>query len=59
LLCIAFVVMVMSVLECLCRVNTLKRQFKHLYVAVVLPTGEQIESFNKSYFKYAPDIMLM
>jgi hypothetical protein len=40
------------------RVNTLKRQFKHLYVVVVLPTGEQIESFNQSYFKYAPDIML-
>ncbi|PAN17828.2 hypothetical protein PAHAL_3G158400 [Panicum hallii] len=34
------------------RVNTLKRQFKHLYVVVVLPTGEQIESFNQSYFKY-------
>ena len=50
--------MVMSVSECLCRVNTLKRQFKHLYVVVVVSTGEQIESFNQSYFKYAPDIML-
>jgi len=38
------------------RVNTLKRQFKHLYVAVVLPTGEQIESFNKSYFKYGMEL---
>ncbi|KAL6618684.1 hypothetical protein ACP70R_033823 [Stipagrostis hirtigluma subsp. patula] len=34
------------------RVNTLKRQFKHLYVVVTVPTGEQNESFNQSYFKY-------
>lgn len=40
-------------LECLYRVNKLKRQFKHFYVIVVLPTGEQNESFNQSYFKYA------
>jgi hypothetical protein len=48
----------MSVLECLCRANTLKRQFKHLYVVVVVPTGEQNESFNQSYFKYASDMIL-
>ncbi|KAF8696944.1 hypothetical protein HU200_036589 [Digitaria exilis] len=34
------------------RVNTLKRQFRHFYVIVVLPTGEQNESFNQSYFRY-------
>ncbi|XP_024312123.1 protein PARTING DANCERS isoform X2 [Brachypodium distachyon] len=34
------------------RVNTLKRQFKNLYVVVAVPTVEQIESFNQSYFRY-------
>uniref|UniRef100_A0ACD5WT01 Uncharacterized protein n=1 Tax=Avena sativa TaxID=4498 RepID=A0ACD5WT01_AVESA len=34
------------------RVNTLKRQFKNLYVVVTVPTVEQIESFNRSYFQY-------
>ncbi|KAL6848855.1 hypothetical protein ACP4OV_021438 [Aristida adscensionis] len=34
------------------RVNTLKRQFKYLYVVVTVPTGEQNESFNQLYFKY-------
>nr|XP_034584657.1 protein PARTING DANCERS homolog isoform X2 [Setaria viridis] len=38
------------------RVNTLKRQFKHLYVVVVVPTGEQNESFNQSYFKYGMEL---
>ncbi|XP_047088922.1 protein PARTING DANCERS homolog [Lolium rigidum] len=34
------------------RVNTLKRQFKNLYVVVAVPKVEQIESFNRSYFQY-------
>lgn len=34
------------------RVNTLKRQFKNLYVVAAVPTREQNESFNQSYFKY-------
>ncbi|KAG0519467.1 hypothetical protein BDA96_09G266800 [Sorghum bicolor] len=34
------------------RVNTLKRQFKYLYVVVVVRSAEQNESFNQSYFKY-------
>jgi hypothetical protein len=34
-----------------CRVNTLKRQFKNLYVVVSVPTVEQIESFNRAYFQ--------
>ncbi|CAN6326967.1 unnamed protein product, partial [Urochloa humidicola] len=38
------------------RVNTLKRQFKHLYVVVVVPTGEANESFNQSYFKYGMEL---
>jgi hypothetical protein len=41
-----------------CRVNTLKRQFKHLYVVVTVPTSEQNEAFNRSYFKYVPITML-
>jgi hypothetical protein len=47
-------VMVMSYLECFCRVSTLKRQFKYLYVVVVVRSAEQNESFNQSYFKYGP-----
>jgi len=52
----AFVVMVMvmSYLECFCRVSILKRQFKYLYVVVVVRSPEQNESFNQSYFKYGP-----
>jgi hypothetical protein len=53
----AFVVMVMvmSYLECFCcRVSTLKRQFKYLYVVVVVRSPEQNESFSQSYFKYGP-----
>lgn len=38
------------------RVSTLKRQFKHLYVVVVVPTAEQNDSFNQSYFKYGMEI---
>ncbi|XP_062180601.1 protein PARTING DANCERS homolog [Phragmites australis] len=38
------------------RVNTLKRQFKHLYVVVTVPTAEQNESFNQSYFKYGMEL---
>ncbi|TVU01922.1 hypothetical protein EJB05_52569, partial [Eragrostis curvula] len=34
------------------RVNTLKRQFKHLYVVVTVPTNEQHEAYIQSYFKY-------
>uniref|UniRef100_A0A0E0DV23 Phospholipase/carboxylesterase/thioesterase domain-containing protein n=1 Tax=Oryza meridionalis TaxID=40149 RepID=A0A0E0DV23_9ORYZ len=34
------------------RVNMLKRQLKHLYVVVAVPTKEQNESFNRSYHKY-------
>ncbi|GJM89898.1 hypothetical protein PR202_ga06123 [Eleusine coracana subsp. coracana] len=34
------------------RVNTLKRQFKHFYVVVTVPTSEQNEAFNHAYFKY-------
>jgi hypothetical protein len=41
-----------------CRVNTLKRQFKHLYVVVTVPTSVQNEAFNHSYFKYVPITML-
>jgi hypothetical protein len=48
-----------SVSICLFRVNMLKRQLKHLYVVVAVPTKEQNESFNRSYHKYAPIIMLM
>uniref|UniRef100_A0A0E0A3H2 Phospholipase/carboxylesterase/thioesterase domain-containing protein n=1 Tax=Oryza glumipatula TaxID=40148 RepID=A0A0E0A3H2_9ORYZ len=33
-------------------VNMLKRQLKHLYVVVAVPTKEQNESFNRSYHKY-------
>ena len=42
----------MSYLECFCRVSTLKKQFKYLYVVVVVRSAEQNESFNQSYFKY-------
>uniref|UniRef100_J3MA96 DisA/LigA helix-hairpin-helix motif domain-containing protein n=1 Tax=Oryza brachyantha TaxID=4533 RepID=J3MA96_ORYBR len=38
------------------RVNTLKRQLKHLYVIVVVPTKEQNESFNKSYHRYGMEL---
>ncbi|KAE8819346.1 hypothetical protein D1007_02848 [Hordeum vulgare] len=38
------------------RVNALKRQYKNLYVFVAVPTVEQIESFNKSYFKYVMEL---
>ncbi|KAF6999115.1 hypothetical protein CFC21_015187 [Triticum aestivum] len=38
------------------RVNALKRQFKNLYVVVSVPTVEQIESFNQSYFKYGMEL---
>lgn len=41
------------------RLNTLKRQFKNLYVAAAVPTREQNESFNQSYFKYAPNVLLI
>ena len=46
------IVMVASMLDdSCCRVNALKRQFKNIYVVVAVPTVEQIESFNQSYFK--------
>lgn len=35
----------------LCRVEKLRRQFGHLYVVVSVPTREQNDSFNSSYFK--------
>ncbi|VFQ77336.1 unnamed protein product [Cuscuta campestris] len=35
-----------------CRVKKLKGQFANLYVVVTLPTREQNDSFNCSYFKY-------
>ncbi|KAM3392538.1 hypothetical protein ACQJBY_013594 [Aegilops geniculata] len=38
------------------RVNALKRQFKNLYVVVAVPTVEQIESFNQSYFKHGMEL---
>ncbi|KAI0522888.1 hypothetical protein KFK09_005277 [Dendrobium nobile] len=38
------------------RVTTLKRQFRHLYVVVSVPTKEQNDSFNGSYFKHAMEI---
>ncbi|KAF7013749.1 hypothetical protein CFC21_027805 [Triticum aestivum] len=38
------------------RVNALKRQFKNIYVVVAVPTVEQIESFNQSYFKYGMEL---
>ncbi|KAE8814907.1 hypothetical protein D1007_07924 [Hordeum vulgare] len=38
------------------RVNALKRQYKNLYVFVAVPTVEQIESFNQSYFKYGMEL---
>ncbi|KAJ0960084.1 hypothetical protein J5N97_000143 [Dioscorea zingiberensis] len=38
------------------RVEKLKRQFGHLYVVVSLPTREQNDSFNRSYFKYAMEL---
>ncbi|XP_044964161.1 protein PARTING DANCERS homolog isoform X2 [Hordeum vulgare subsp. vulgare] len=38
------------------RVNALKRQYKNLYVIVAVPTVEQIESFNQSYFKYGMEL---
>ncbi|KAJ1264318.1 hypothetical protein BS78_09G254500 [Paspalum vaginatum] len=38
------------------RVNTLKRQFKRLYVVVVVPSAEQNDSFNQSYFKYGMEL---
>ncbi|XP_020106289.1 protein PARTING DANCERS [Ananas comosus] len=34
------------------RAEKLKRQFKHLYVVVSVPTKEQNDSFNQSYFRY-------
>lgn len=34
------------------RVEKLKRQFGHFYVVVSVPTREQNDSFNRSYFKY-------
>ncbi|KAI4970010.1 hypothetical protein ZWY2020_000924 [Hordeum vulgare] len=37
-------------------VNALKRQYKNLYVFVAVPTVEQIESFNQSYFKYGMEL---
>nr|CAD1823990.1 unnamed protein product [Ananas comosus var. bracteatus] len=36
----------------ICRAEKLKRQFKHLYVVVSVPTKEQNDSFNQSYFRY-------
>ncbi|KAL5654645.1 hypothetical protein ACJX0J_033964, partial [Zea mays] len=38
------------------RVTTLKRQFKYLYVVVVVRSAEQNESFNQSYFKYGMEL---
>ncbi|GJM89895.1 hypothetical protein PR202_ga06120 [Eleusine coracana subsp. coracana] len=38
------------------RVNTLKRQFKHFYVVVTVPTSEQNEAFNHAYFKYGMEL---
>ncbi|XP_066363217.1 protein PARTING DANCERS homolog isoform X3 [Miscanthus floridulus] len=38
------------------RVSTLKRQFKYLYVVVVVRSAEQNESFNQSYFKYGMEL---
>ncbi|XP_078168125.1 DNA ligase-like protein isoform X2 [Carex rostrata] len=36
----------------LSRVEKLKKQFKHLYVVVAVPTREQNDSFNQSYLGY-------
>ncbi|XP_073107150.1 protein PARTING DANCERS homolog isoform X4 [Elaeis guineensis] len=38
------------------RAEKLKRQFRHLYVVVSVPTREQNDSFNHSYFKYAVEL---
>ncbi|XP_072992297.1 protein PARTING DANCERS homolog isoform X1 [Typha latifolia] len=38
------------------RVDKLKRQFKNLYVVVSVPTREQNDSFNRSYFKYGVEL---
>ncbi|KAH7657260.1 RuvA domain 2-like protein [Dioscorea alata] len=38
------------------RVEKLKKQFGHFYVVVSLPTKEQNDSFNQSYFKYAMEL---
>ncbi|XP_066379056.1 protein PARTING DANCERS homolog isoform X2 [Miscanthus floridulus] len=38
------------------RVSTLKKQFKYLYVVVVVRSAEQNESFNQSYFKYGMEL---
>uniref|UniRef100_A0A0D9WKF3 Uncharacterized protein n=1 Tax=Leersia perrieri TaxID=77586 RepID=A0A0D9WKF3_9ORYZ len=38
------------------RVNLLKRQMRYLYVIVVVPSGEQNESFNQSYHKYGMEL---
>lgn len=38
------------------RVEKLRRQFGHLYVVVSVPTREQNDSLNRSYFKYGVEI---
>ncbi|XP_020249777.1 protein PARTING DANCERS [Asparagus officinalis] len=38
------------------RMEKLRRQFGHLYVVVSVPTMEQNDSFNRSYFKYAVEL---
>lgn len=38
------------------RVEKLRRQFGHLYVVVSVPTKEQNDSFNQSYFKYCMEL---
>lgn len=38
------------------RVEKLKRQFKHFYVVVSVPTKEQNHSFNASYFKHGMEL---
>lgn len=43
----------------ICRAEKLKRQFKHLYVVVSVPTKEQNDSFNQSYFRWVQKLMIV
>lgn len=49
--CVLWDILILKVLWSF-RVEKLKKQFKHLYVVVAVPTREQNDSFNQSYLGY-------